>query len=696
MPFTTLDQIKTREKYATQLKLELSNADEGVLGKFTFYGGVVHEGKEQSFLLVGKVADVVTNALKPGAKVKGNGTFLREGSKVSLSVVTGMLPEPTVKQIFQETKNFSYKLVKGQLSAPDSKLDKPDDEQKVRAIVAPLESQFDTIKGKITDEERKALRIQFGKIADAVEATKWDEARRLAAGLQKGLDHYSTVVDPTHGKQDPRAKTNAVKRWKDAQARFDTIKGRLSDERRLTIRKLWGTAQEKLEAEDWTGTLAAVEAADEALVGVMKAMVQENEADAKGEADGLDEKNKKIDEAKKLVLKLKTQGDQLETLRLAMISEMGKVETIRKELREESAKQAPVATTIVDIKDRLEKQKGVFDKAKKALEKQRKELDETERSLREQNFLTDPGAVNRLESARERLSLLEEVLANASIHQARDELKATVKKMAEATVWREERLKKESTSADHATSRHGAQTGLERQARRAATKVAPDQGDNKSGGAKILSWNQVKFTYTEKDGKREFKERTKIATELVDRVTRAQATVAGPDHSSMWATPVLEKESHDLALTYANKLKGYKQFKNAAGNWRPFTSATFIIEKSPGWGYTVEKVGGVVSPAQAETILRSFEDGDIDLDELFKRLNTRLRSTDGGADLVPYAVVVFKRASANGNWELRTQYPDHTQTGVKWEPARYWAADSVQLRTSPTATPVTVATNALP
>lgn len=695
MPFNTMTEVENRDTYVTQLKKELSALGENELGEFDFFDGVPIGGTEQSVLLVGNYKDAVVKELKTKAKFRGTGTCFREGKILNLTLGTGKMPEAKLKAIFKETKNFGFQIVEANMRQSDTKGGAPGEEAKIRTLIGSLESTFDKVKGRIGDDNRKTLRIQFGKIEDALTASKWDEARKIAHGLEKAMTSFiQQMVDPKHGQQDPRDKTNATQRWKDTMGRFDKAKAQMTNEERVKIRELWGTAEDKLKASDWSGTITTLEAIDKQIVTVVKEALkdaQTRETTDQGQID-----THLTPQAQLLVTKLTQQGVQLENLRVAMLGEMKSVEGIRQELREEEAKPIPDKPTLVDIKNRLETKKTAADTARKALEVQRKAMAQTEGEIKAQNLLTHKGTMDRLERTRQAIAALEDVLQSTPIDQARQELQATVKKMADATQWREERLKAEATSSSHATSRHGAQTGLERQARRAATaeSVTPEQGDNKSGSAQTISWNSVEFTYTVgKDGKREIKDRVKVATAMV-----GTATAGGPatNVGSMWATPVLEKESYDLAMSHAAKLKKYTQFKRVNGSWAPFTSATFIVNKSPGWGYAVKRTGAHVSIPDAEAVLRDFETGKIDHDQMFKRLNTELYAVDGGAKLIPYAVVVLRRASATDDWTLLTQYPDNTKTAVKWEPQRNWAPSSVDLRETPTGPVTNVSTTSLP
>ena len=88
-------------------------------------------------------------------------------------------------------------------------------------------------------------------------------------------------------------------------------------------------------------------------------------------------------------------------------------------------------------------------------------------------------------------------------------------------------------------------------------------------------------------------------------------------------------------------------FALAGGTQKEFKSLSIVLGKpssTPGWGYAVEKDGADVDPGDAETLLQQFETGAIDLRKLFSELNVKLLSKDGGATMIPHAIVVRMHA----------------------------------------------------
>src|ERR1019366_4643651 len=68
---------------------------------------------------------------------------------------------------------------------------------------------------------------------------------------------------------------------------------------------------------------------------------------------------------------------------------------------------------------------------------------------------------------------------NADMKAAADAIKGKVGEMATATKWQQEQV----DAGSHGTGRHGAQTGIEKQAGRVASDITPDQDHNEGGTA---------------------------------------------------------------------------------------------------------------------------------------------------------------------------------------------------------------------
>lgn len=353
-------------------------------------------------------------------------------------------------------------------------------------------------------------------------------------------------------------------------------------------------------------------------------------------------------------------------------------------------------------KDLLER-KGRIDKLTLELKEASKKRNEVQDRLNPQiealNQLKDKAPAKMLtvvQNMQKRLDVVE--AASKSAEQSHKELSALVGKMAEATVWQEDNVDKVKnkdgsttvksdgvgTGQGHGTGRHGAQTGLDRQALRAATQgVTPDRQGNKHGVTQhTAKWNKVTIEYEEKEnGEKVIKNRSAVEKSII----AAADTIVKSDIGSTWATPVLEREAVKKAIATAKAMQSYLQYEDKNGDWKDFKSLAVTLGKpdtSVGWGYAVERTGAVVDVAVAKQLLTEFEKGDKTQDELFKDLNVKLVAKDGGALMIRHAVVVFKRAAGGAAWELVTHYPNHELTAgdVGWECERDWRPGKVKFK----------------
>lgn len=385
---------------------------------------------------------------------------------------------------------------------------------------------------------------------------------------------------------------------------------------------------------------------------------------------------------------------------------------LTQELEKEERNVKRIVDTIANMEE-AQKKKGIklkeFNERKQRIDALAPDLEEARKTLKEvQDRLTpqietlkqlkDKAPSKMLvvvQNMQQRLKAVE--ASSKSAAQSHKELSALVGKMAQATVWQEDNVDKTvdkdgkkvvdddyvMAQTGHGTGRHGAQTGLDRQAQRAATQgVTPDSAGNKHGVTQHeAKWNKVTIEYEENDkGEKVIKNKTSVEKQLI----AAAESIVKSDIGSTWATPVLEREAVKKAIATAKALQAYTHY-DKGGTWKEFKSLAITLgkpEKSVGWGYAVERAGNIVDPAVAKQLLTEFEKGEKTQDELFKDLNVKLLTKDGGVQMTRHAVVVFKRAVGGAAWELLTHYPNHelTAADVGWECERDWRPGKVKFK----------------
>lgn len=224
----------------------------------------------------------------------------------------------------------------------------------------------------------------------------------------------------------------------------------------------------------------------------------------------------------------------------------------------------------------------------------------------------------------------------------------------------------------HGSGRHGAQTGLEQQARRAGTGgTTADQDGNEMGLSRDhydedtgnpvqkITWNKVDVKWTEgENGQRV------VTTQAKELVLAAESRFQSTDKSSWFLSPALEKEAVDRAVKAA---KDQVDFDEVWDNgWRPLDSIAIVVgkpAKAKGYGHGVRLAGGTTPLATANQLLDQFRRGKLTPDELLKALHTELRSegVGKGATLLPHVRVVLKRGGSG--WKPLTWFPTDEPVG---------------------------------
>ena len=653
MPFNKIDVFNSMDSYKKELKKELGRLD-ATLGDFFFYDDYPVNGSMEPVLVVGEVKPPVLKTLKSGAKARAQGTCFVEGSTLKLSLTKGKMPEVKLKPIFKGIP-FDFALVSGDLDAGNA----VDTDERFAARLKSIVSRFDKIKGRISDDDRKELRILFGRIED-IKNSDVAAADKILAKLDTRIQAFLKEAPPA---EPTKEETNTRKRLAATTARFDKVKGHLMDDERKELRIMFGDAVGAIKADDWSGAYKTLESLDKKMVGFVREALKSSETSA--EQREQDFKDSDTGEAIRMIAsRIKSEMESLAKLERAITLEAA----VLKKLQEAIA-------TVTKPKDIAKKQtqieasEGRLEDAKQELASSREALLENVKTLKAEKLDKQKAIVAALGTMQARIKALDSMLDDVPIDQARAALAATVKKMAEATEWREAQLKKEAGGGEgHGTSRHGTQTGMDRQARRAATAdgVTPEQPDNPTGVTQSVVWNKVKITYTEENGKRVVENREKLAQTLATEISNTQFSGG---NASMWASPVLEKEAYDKAMVVGRKLMGYTHYAtgdtSSAGMVATnFTSLTVVLDEptsGPGWGYAVTRKGTAIDPVLATAVLKKFEEGDITLDKLFQNLNVELieKPNKGGVMMVPRCKVVLTRATETDDWKLKTHYPDH-------------------------------------
>jgi hypothetical protein len=574
-------ELQNHEKYKKALKNEVKTMGPDVSDFYYFEKFPFTDTGPGPLLLLGKLAEnkFFKAAKNTNAPIVGKGQCAKVGNDHEFALKMGKLPFNNVKADMGNPSNL--KDVKS-LSVQNAAAEPTDSalEGKARAKIVTLTKQFDSIKGRMTDGERKDLRQYFGRIQDFMEAGKYADAVKEMNATEKEIARVGNLLRKDAEKQVKDKAGKFVDADKIARASLDELK--------------------KVQAE--------IKALEEGIEKDERTVQSKSGLKGKAAQKSVVEKTAAIKQAKQKL-------DQLKPT-IAGLAKADEGDT----------------------------------KVAKALLKE---------------FMDTQARFNQV--AKAALSAPGKIKDNPALKGARDDIRDKVKEMADASKWQKEQLK---DSDKHGTGRHGAQTGVEKQARRMASDVTPDQAHNPSGTAQYTAEWKTTIKWEEKNGKRVIKKKAEIVKTVIDELNNT----FGASKSSIFLNPALEKEAVDKAMKIANDQCVWTQWKNG-NNWTDITSLTVVVPEpntALGYGMATERAAGFVktSAAAAANAVKQFESGKISIDELLKQLNVQLKtdSTGVGAAMIRRARVVLTRSNVNSPWKNKTQFP--TDDPRAWEVAK--------------------------
>lgn len=580
MAFKVTD-LQNHEKYKKALKNEVKTMGPDVSEFYYFEKFPFTDTGAGPLLLFGKLVE--TKFLKAAkdthAPIVGKGQCAKLGGNYEFVVKMGKLPFKNVKMDMGNPPN----LVEVKALSVQSAAAEPNDsalEGKAKSKVVLLTKQFDSIKGRMTDEERKGLRQYFGRIQDFMEAGKYVDAVKEMNVTEKEIAKVGNQLRKDADKQVQGKAGKFVDADKIARASLDELK--------------------KVQAE----------------------------------IKSLEEEIKKDEQTVQSMSKRKGGGAQ---------------RTVEQK-----------TAAIKQAKQRLDQLKPAISGLAKSDEGNTK----VARALLKE-FMDTQARFNQV--AKTALSEPGKIKDNPELKKARDDIRDKVKEMADAAEWQKEELK---DSDKHGTGRHGAQTGVEKQARRMASDVTPDQAHNPSGTAQYTAKWKTTIKWEEKDGKRVIKKKAEIVKTVIDELNNT----FGASKSSIFLNPALEKEAVETAIKIANDQCVWTQWKNG-NNWTDITSLTVVVPEPKtalGYGMATERAAGFVktSATAAANAVKEFESGKITIDKLLEKLNVQLKTdrTGVGAAMIRRARVVLTRSDVNSPWKNKTQFP--TDDPKAWEVAK--------------------------
>ncbi len=704
MAFTNIPELTAdRGKYLKQVKTEFTTQlKSNTIQKFYYYDGIDQGGSKIQMLLFGKVPAGDLKTLKDGSTVQAMGECFIKDDLLNIILSKGKIKEDRLEKLMKEIGPKIRAVLSDGLEANPTltgagKSSDPEQEQ-ADNIAAEARKAYGRIpKGMVGGgvEALRKMRDEIEELADEDPLDLPDLRKRLKA-LETAVDKLNMVKPEGPGSKTDRAAEDAAKLWDKVMERFDKVKALITDEERGALRKKWGeaeTAREKL------GTAKLVEVLNALDAMILKYAKLAMEAKAKQVKEGNPDPLAGS-EAERLVGVIEKKVTWVKSAEKLVNQERGALEKIRYQIMEMKEKGGDPSTLLKDF-DVAEKR---LNGAREALDKQRREHAELLKRL-EKAANVDPNLKRIAEQAEKDMSKLDKLFDDIPVATAKAQIKTTLEEMGAAIEWREKQLKQEISDGKHGIGRHGPQTGLEGQGVRAATSeayldtnmtnpkvkargpgVTPDSASNPSGTAQrsvdrddkgkatgtTVRWNAIDITYAEEDGKRVITDVDKTAKSIAASGSNSGASLIG----SLWATPVLEKRAFDIVDGIAKKLAKYEQYKKTGPGYNDFKTLEITLGQAEsggaGWGYMMKKKGKqsqFLDEPTAKKYLHEFQDGDISLDELFKKLNVKLADTDeNGKNMVMGVTAIYRRANKTDDFKLVTMYPNNEVDKLEWRP----------------------------
>ncbi len=521
-----------------------------------------------------------------------------------------------------------------------------------------------------------AFDIEWGalKQVQLKEALKGTSRAGAVDDGKAGAPDDGRAASPQEAKH--RAKLAALTRT------FDTLKGQVPDDERKKLRQIYGDIDEAFERHDDAAIAKKLAELERGIASAVDALQRQARANALR-----DEKNAAlVDKAEKetaaldgAVKKLEADLNQCESRLKQLTAQADHLQKAPLDLRnmakakQEAAKKQraeAVAKAVADVKAQEKTIAGLKTRivdAAKALQAN-KDQGRAKELLASFTLLNE--ASQRLS---EKLRAVErQPVALAA--DAGDGIKETVGRMAEASAWQKQQFDKAAAGADvHGSGRHGAQQGLDRAARRAATGGhGADSPNNPSGVTRHTQrWTArtaVQYTVSP-DGKI----KVTNATEVIKHVVDEQSNYCRTFTQSMFANPVLEKEAVDTAIAIAKAKCPWTHVDD--GGWKALRTLVVWVPKpksATGYGYELKLVdrSKQLATEQADRLVRQFESGQIKtIDKLLEQLNVELtkKPADGGVKMIPHARVVLERGNVNAHdWVAKTHFPDDSVNAAAW------------------------------
>jgi len=621
MPAKTVEQVKDLKNYKQVLKSDMTQVQKKAQ-PFHLYDKFKFDGKTGPLLVVGTWDGKVLDALKANSSgEKAVGRVVQGAEFIEFEINKGAAKSGEMETAmtfsgFSGGKTLAVPKL-GETKREEAQAKVSDAQGKVNEEALKeieqrrngLRERMKPLSKRLTPEEMKALERASNEIKTATKAEVLD-AYNAIAEAERVLAAAEQRLGKTVGPDGTTGPAGAVK---EAYARYATEQ----EKRNKQIDDAIKTAPPTAKTLDDSATLG-----DSTVKDVRKKLAQQLGGRAEGQ---------------------KWQAEEIKKI---------------KEATEKLERQGQLGGQITQLQA-----------AKKNAEKEITNLEKAIKKLKE-----DPPSGLDEEVIAKRLKATEEELPGArkDLAEAEQKLKSAEDEKAKVDKWVTDN-DAEKIAGKHGSGRHGAQTGLEGQARRVATEgYGADQPGNEAGTSRPLvdpkgqplqkiQWNKVTIEWQEENGKRTIKNKEKAVNEIVLQAeTHFQETIA----SSLFLGPEFEKEAVTRALAIAKDQCKWTEIHDGKA-WVPLKRIAITLgkpAKAVGWGTGVKKRDGAQKKTllEANRILEEFRNGKINQAKMMEQLNAQLatKPDGGGVALVPTCMVIVDRTAPDKPWINVTQYPN--------------------------------------
>ncbi|QDY70686.1 hypothetical protein [Qingshengfaniella alkalisoli] len=458
---------------------------------------------------------------------------------------------------------------------------------------------------------------------------------------------------------------------KTAIGRFDKVKTVLTVEDRQELRGMVEPILKMVGKTPLADVEKAAKSFEAEIIKRAKARAGEIDQRAKPVEEKLEEANRDL-AAELKILEKKTKDVSREVGGLN--KQLAQQQTLLKDLPGKKGSAAKKQEAAQKIKERIDTLVGSIAAKTREVEEYNAELAKQIQAAKQNHDMLTSLDKTMLANIKGNVDAAKKEIAANPLAEMQSKLEATIQEMDDAIKWQEDQVKRtESGENTHGTGRHGAQTGVDRQARRAATGGdAPDSAGNEFGTTRsIKTWSgeQIEWEQDDVTGKRKIKSRTPVTKTVAAEVVRH----FNSDKGSSFNTPVLEKAAVDKAIGIMNA-KDWTEIHSNSSGWHDLLSVALVVEApqeldidgksyTKSWGYSVSrKEAATMALADAEKVIVKFEKGEINETQMLDQLGVA-KLLDGKAlKKIPYATVVLERATVGAPWKSKTHYPNDTKT----------------------------------